>query len=140
MDGSWVADALQQARVARLGTVGVDGVVRLAPICFAIVDGWVVGAVDHKPKRTGELRRLNDMETANLATVLVDYYDDDWSQLWWIRIRGRAEVHRNREGEAEAALAALAAKYPQYRKRPTQGAVYRIAMDDVRSWRPNSGS
>ena len=141
MDDSWVADALQQARVARLGTVGVDGMVRLVPICFAIVDGWVVSAVDHKPKRTGELRRLDDMETANLATVLVDYYyDDDWSQLWWIRIRGRAEVHRHREGEAEAALAALAVKYRQYRERPPEGAVYRIAMDEVRSWRPNCGS
>jgi hypothetical protein len=57
----WVADALRQARVARLGTVGVDGAVRLVPICFAVVDDWLVSAVDHKPKRTGQLRRLDDM-------------------------------------------------------------------------------
>jgi PPOX class probable F420-dependent enzyme len=136
MDQAWVADALQQARVARLATVGVDGAVRLVPICFAVVDGWVASAVDHKPKRTGQLRRLGDMETAGSATVLVDHYDDDWSRLWWVRIRGRAVVHRERDDRSVAVLAALVAKYVQYRERPPTGAVYRIAMDEVRSWRP----
>jgi len=136
----WIADALQQARVARLATVGVDNAVRLVPICFAIVDGWVASAVDNKPKRTGQLRRLDDMETAGTATVLVDHYDDDWSRLWWVRIRGRAVVHRERDDAALVVLGALAAKYAQYRERPPAGAVYRIAMDEVRSWRPPDDS
>lgn len=136
MDESWVAGALQQARVARLATVGLDGAVRLVPICFAVVDGWVVSAVDHKPKRTGQLRRLDDMEAVGSATVLVDHYEDDWSRLWWIRIRGRTMVHRDRDDEAVAALAALEVKYPQYREHPPAGPVYRIAMDELRSWRP----
>jgi PPOX class probable F420-dependent enzyme len=110
--------------------------VRLVPICFALVDGWLASAVDHKPKRTGQLRRLDDMEREGSATVLVDHYEEDWSQLWWVRIRGRAVVHRDRDDEAVAVLAALAAKYSQYRERPPAGAVYRIAMDEVRSWRP----
>jgi len=137
---SWVADALQTARVARLGTAGVDGAVRLVPICFAVVDDWVVGAVDHKPKRTGQLRRLDDMEATGSATVLVDHFEEDWSRLWWVRIRGRAVVHRERDDVAVAALAALTAKYAQYRERPPEGAVYRIAMDEVRSWRPSGNS
>ena len=70
--------------------------------------------------------------------MLVDYYDDDWSKLWWIRIRGRAEVYRHGEGEAAAVLAALAAKYHRSRARPPEGAAYRIAMDEVRSWRPTT--
>ncbi len=118
MDESWVADALHQARVARLATVGLDRAVRLVPICFAVVDGWVASAVDHKPKRTGQLRRLDDMETAGTATVLVDHYDDEWSRLWWVRIRGRAVVHRERDDAALAVLAALAAKYSQSASRP----------------------
>jgi hypothetical protein len=24
--------------------------------------------------------------------VLIDYYDDDWTALWWVRITGRASV------------------------------------------------
>ncbi len=134
----WIDDALLHAQVARLATVALDGALRLVPICFAVVDGWVVGAVDHKPKRTGQLRRLDDMAAAGTATVLVDHYDDDWSRLWWVRIRGRAVVHRERDQEALAALAALTLKYSQYRARPPAGAVYRIAMDEIRSWRPAS--
>jgi PPOX class probable F420-dependent enzyme len=135
VDTSWIADALQQAPVARLGTLGSDGAVRLVPICFAIVDGWLAGVVDDKPKRTTELRRLDDLEATRTATVLVDHYEDDWTRLWWVRIRGRAVVHRRRDDDALAALAALTAKYPQYRRDPPTGAVYRIAMDEVRCWR-----
>ena len=129
----WVADALRAARVARLGTIGAGGELRLVPICFAVVDGWIVSAVDHKPKRTTHLQRLDDMAATGVATVLVDHYDDeDWSRLWWVRIRGRTVVHDTGEPEA---VAALVAKYAQYRERPPPGAVYRIAMDEVRSWR-----
>ena len=37
--------------------------------------------------------------------------------------------------KALVALAALAAKYPQYVERPPAGAVWRVAMDEVRWWR-----
>jgi PPOX class probable F420-dependent enzyme len=135
----WVAEALRDARVARLGTVGADGAVRLVPICFAVVDDHVVSAVDHKPKRTGQLRRLDDIEASGTATVLVDHYDDDWTRLWWVRIRGAASVHDPGDPAAEPALAALAAKYTQYRDQPPSGAVYRIAIDEIRSWRYTPG-
>jgi PPOX class probable F420-dependent enzyme len=131
----WVAAALEQARVGRLGTVDADGAVRLVPICFAVVDGWLASAVDHKPKRTGQLRRLDDMAATGQATVLVDHYADDWSTLWWVRVRGRAVVHDDGPDRARA-LAALGAKYEQYREHPPTGSVWRVAMDEVRWWRP----
>jgi PPOX class probable F420-dependent enzyme len=134
----WAAAALGSARVARLGTADADGGVRLVPICFAVVDGWLAGAVDHKPKRTGQLRRLDDMRASGQATVLVDHYDDDWSLLWWVRVRGRAEVHEPGDAPAVAAVRALADKYTQYREHPPTGAVYRIAPDEVRWWRPTA--
>jgi PPOX class probable F420-dependent enzyme len=133
----WVEEALRDGRVARLATVGSDGAVRLVPICFAVVAGHVVGAVDHKPKRTGRLRRLDDMVATGSATVLVDHYDDeDWTRLWWVRIRGRATVHDPGDPAADDAITALVAKYPQYRDRRPAGSVYRIGIDEVRSWRP----
>lgn len=135
VERSWVADALSRSRVARLGTVDAQGAVRLVPICFVVVDGWVAGAVDHKPKRSGQLRRLDDIEATGQATVLVDHYDEDWSQLWWLRIRGRAVVHRERDDVTIAVVAALGAKYSQYAECPPAGAIYRIALDEVRSWR-----
>jgi PPOX class probable F420-dependent enzyme len=131
----WVAAALSNARVGRLGTVDGDGAVRLVPVCFAVIGEWLVSAVDHKPKRTGQLRRLDDMRAAGRATVLVDHYDDDWTQLWWVRVRGRAEVHVDGP-DRDDALVALRAKYAQYREHPPSGAVWRVAMDEVRWWRP----
>jgi PPOX class probable F420-dependent enzyme len=133
---AWVGAALRDARVARLGTTDGDGAVRLVPVCFAVVDGWLASAVDHKPKRTGQLRRLDDMRGAGRATVLVDHYDDDdWSQLWWVRVRGRAEVHEDGPVWVDA-VAALQAKYVQYREHRPTGAVWRVAMDELRWWRP----
>jgi PPOX class probable F420-dependent enzyme len=131
----WIAEALRDSRVARLGTLGADGAVRLVPICFAVVDDHVVSAVDHKPKRTGQLRRLDDMVASGTATVLLDHYDDDWTQLWWVRVRGRATVHVPGDRAADPALAALAAKYAQYRERPPTGSVYEVAIEEIRSWR-----
>ena len=132
----WVARALEQARVARLGTVDDAGGVRLVPVCFAAVDGWLVSAVDHKPKRTGQLRRLDDMVRTGSAALLIDHYDDDdWTQLWWVRVSGRAVVHEPGDPASIDALDALAAKYRQYRDHRPAGSVYRVAMDDVRWWR-----
>jgi len=109
--------------------------VRLVPVCFALVDGWVVSAVDHKPKRTGQLRRLDDMRAVGQATVLIDHYEDDWSRLWWVRVRGRAEVVAGAAPARRTALDALGAKYEQYREHPPSGAVWRVALDEVRWWR-----
>ena len=131
----WVVRALAEARVARLGTVDEAGGVRLVPICFATVDGWLVSAVDHKPKRTGQLRRLDDMVRGGSATLLIDHYDDDWTQLWWVRVSGRAVVHEPGDPATSDALDALAVKYDQYRDRRPDGSVYRIAMDELRWWR-----
>ena len=133
----WVADALRAARVARLGTTDEDGAVRLVPVCFAVVDGWLASVVDHKPKRTGQLRRLDDMRVTGRATVLVDHYDEDWSQLWWVRVRGRAEVLDAADVARPSALDALAAKYAQYAANPPSGAVWRVALDELRWWRGN---
>jgi PPOX class probable F420-dependent enzyme len=134
---AWVSAALTDARVARLGTVDAGGAVRLVPVCLAVVDGWIVGAVDHKPKRTGQLGRLDDIQTTGAATVLVDHYAEDWSQLWWVRVRGRAEVLSSGEDREDrgAALDALVAKYEQYRARRPEGSVWRIAIDELRWWR-----
>ena len=131
---SWVAPALAAAPVARLATTAADGTVHLVPFCFAVVGDRLVSAVDHKPKRTGQLRRLDDMRASGSATVLIDQYDEDWSQLWWIRVRGSAEV-LTAGVERDTALDALVAKYAQYREQRPAGAVWRVAIDELRWWR-----
>jgi PPOX class probable F420-dependent enzyme len=130
-----MAAALASAPVARLATTGTGGAVHLVPICFAIVDDHLVSAVDHKPKRTTRLQRLVDIEATGTAAVLVDRYDDDWSQLWWIRISGPAAVEPAGSERDGAARAALVAKYTQYASRAPTGPVYGVQLAAVTAWR-----
>ncbi|MEW1952545.1 TIGR03668 family PPOX class F420-dependent oxidoreductase [Terrabacter sp. NPDC080008] len=128
------------ARVARLATVRPDGRPHLVPVVFAVVrdardDGDVVwSAVDDKPKSTRALQRLANVEAHPDVTLLVDHYDDDWSRLWWVRADGTASVVHAGEPGSEEALAALAAKYPQYADRPPAGPFLRVAVTRWTRW------
>ena len=66
-------------------------------------------------------------------TVLVDHYEDDWSRLWWVSLRGRARVLDAGE-EAERALGLLADKYEQYRREPPGRPVLAVDILEWRSW------
>jgi PPOX class probable F420-dependent enzyme len=119
--------------VARLATIDPDGRPHLVPIVFALEGDTLYTAVDWKPKRSTVLRRIENARARPDVTILVDHYDDDWSQLWWIRLRGRARVLDAGE-ERERALALLADKYEQYRARPPGGPVLAVDVIDVYSW------
>src|ERR671935_185543 len=90
-------------------------------------------AVDRKRKRSSTLRRIENARVRPDVTILVDHYEDDWSRLWWIRLRGRARVLDDGD-EREHALALLAEKYPQYRAEPPDGPVLAVDVTEVRDW------
>jgi PPOX class probable F420-dependent enzyme len=120
------------ARVARLATHNPAGVIDVVPITFALVDErTIVTAIDHKPKRTTRLQRLDNIRANPSVTVLVDHYDDDWSTLWWVRMRGSASIEEQPE---PSLLAPLVAKYPQYEKFPPDGPVIVVTIDDATGW------
>jgi PPOX class probable F420-dependent enzyme len=121
------------ARVAGLATIDPDGRPHLVPIVFALEGDTLYTAVDWKPKRSHTLRRIENARARPDVTILVDHYDDDWSQLWWIRLRGRGRV-LDAGAERERALALLADKYEQYRTRPPDGPVLAVDVIDVYSW------
>jgi PPOX class probable F420-dependent enzyme len=126
------------ARIARLATTDPDGRPHLVPIVFAVDGETLYSAVDRKPKRSKTLRRIENARVRPGVTVLVDRYEEDWSRLWWIRLRGRARV-LDEGAERERALRLLMAKYPQYRAEPPDGAVLAIDVTDTRVW-PERGS
>jgi PPOX class probable F420-dependent enzyme len=125
------------ARVARLATRNPSGAIDVVPITFALLDDMtIVTAVDHKPKRTTRLQRLENIRTDPNVTVLVDHYDDDWSSLWWVRFRGIASLDEQADRQS---LAALVAKYPQYQDVVPSGPLIRVAITDIRSWSARTG-
>ncbi len=104
------------ARVARLATVDAEGRPHIVPIVFALARETIYSVIDAKPKRTTELRRLENIRSNPWVSVLVDHYDDaDWSALWWVRADGAARVLDLAEPEARAALELLADRHPQQR-------------------------
>jgi PPOX class probable F420-dependent enzyme len=118
------------ARVARLATAGADGRPHVVPICFAVDGDTLWFAVDQKPKRTRALRRLRNIEANPWVEVAVDHYEEDWTRLWWVRLRGRAQVVER----DERALDLLAAKYEQYRREPPAGPFVRVAIETRGAW------
>jgi PPOX class probable F420-dependent enzyme len=120
------------ARVARLATLNRTGAIDLVPFTFAVLDEHtIVSAVDHKPKRTQQLRRLDNIRAHPAVTVLADHYEEDWAALWWVRARGDALVL---DQPSDAHLDALAAKYEQYRSQPPAGAAIVITVTELTGW------
>lgn len=122
--------------MARLATHNPSGTIDLVPITFALVDDTIVTAVDHKPKRTTRLQRLENIRQNPDVTVLVDHYDDDWRTLWWARLRGRAEVH---DVASEGVLAALSTKYAPYRGHPPAGPTIVVHVTEIATWAARGG-
>jgi len=119
------------ARVARLATVDGAGRPHVVPFCFVLDGDTIYSAVDHKPKTTTALKRLDNVRSQPHVSVLVDHYDDDdWSQLWWIRMDGTGRV-LDGGSERDRALSELIDKYGQYREHVPMGPVLAI---DIARW------
>jgi PPOX class probable F420-dependent enzyme len=122
------------APVARLATADAAARPHLVPITFALAGDTIYSVIDDKPKRTRALRRLANIAANPLVAVLADHYEADWDALWWVRADGRARTFEIGEPEAEAALAALAARYPRYRELPPGGPLVAIDVERWSGW------
>jgi PPOX class probable F420-dependent enzyme len=123
-----------QAKIARLATADASGCPHLVPMVFVLANDTIYSAVDAKPKRSTSLRRLANSAANPRVTVLVDYYDDDWTTLWWVRADGNGRVLNASEPEAHDAIKRLMARYPPYRAQPPRGPVVAIHVTRWSSW------
>lgn len=121
--------------VARLATVQPDGAPHLVPVVFALVGDVVYTAVDGKPKRTRQLQRLANLRHEPRCALLVDRYDDDWEQLWWVRADGEALVV-DEPGPAHPGILALIDRYRQYRAQPPPGPLVAVTVTRWSGWSP----
>ena len=117
------------ASVAHLATVDRAGRPHVVPICFVLEGSTLYTAVDEKPKRTRRLKRLENIEANPQVEIVIDHYEEDWSKLWWVRLRGSARIV-----EDPRAMALLAEKYPQYREQPPAGPVIAVEIVERSEW------
>jgi PPOX class probable F420-dependent enzyme len=133
MEAGEMRERVAEARIGRLATINADGRPHLVPLCFALDGDVLYSAVDEKPKRSKRLKRLENIRNRPEVAVIVDHYDEDWTQLWWVRLDGTARV-LDTGSEREHALALLRSKYEQYRVQPPTGPVIVVRIERWRGW------
>jgi PPOX class probable F420-dependent enzyme len=127
-------DLLADARRATLATIAADGRSRLVPICFVLTEDVIWTPIDEKRKSVDDPRRLarvRDISRDPRVTLLVDRWSEEWADLAWLRIEGRAELVASVDGVVQA----LRARYPQYANHDLEHRpMLRIAIERATSW------
>ncbi|WP_325053035.1 TIGR03668 family PPOX class F420-dependent oxidoreductase [Thermomonospora amylolytica] len=121
---------LGSVRVVRVATVDGEGRPHLVVATFAVEGDRIHMAVDHKPKRSRELKRVRNIRGNPRVSVLADHYEEDWGRLWWVRADGEARVVEE-PGELGRSVDLLVERYPQYRGRRPEGPAIVV---EVRRW------
>ena len=126
---------LDRSRVGHLATADVRAMPHVVPVCFAVIDDALYITIDRKPKGNPRaLKRLRNIAANPAAAFVADRYDEDWTRLGWVMIRGRAETLES-GAEHEHAQELLRARYPQYRTMPIGDLpVIAIRIERVSIW------
>ena len=133
MDTADIRRRIATARVARLATSGADMRPHIVPICFALDEQTLYFAIDAKPKRTTNLKRLRNIAANPVVSILIDHYEEDWDRIWWVRLDGRARVV-TAVADAARALHLLEQRYAQYRAARPGGPVVAVAIEAMTGW------
>ena len=123
-------------RVARLATADANGAPHVVPVCYALLGGNLYVTIDEKPKRSDvrAMKRLRNIAENPRVAVVIDRYDEDWSRLAWVMLRGRAEI-LGAGDEHDRAQAGLRKRYPQYRAMRLEPLpVIALRIDRVNAW------
>jgi PPOX class probable F420-dependent enzyme len=126
---------LAAQRVARLATADTGGRPHVVPICYALIRDKVYFTIDEKPKKKPTaLKRLANLRANPQAALVVDRYDEDWSKLGWVMLRGAAEILESGP-EHDRAQATLRERYPQLRAMRIEDLpVIAVRIDHASSW------
>jgi PPOX class probable F420-dependent enzyme len=121
--------------VARLATADAAGRPHVVPICYALIRDEVYFTIDEKPKKKPTaLKRLANLRANPFAALVVDRYDEDWSRLGWVMVRGSAKILAS-GAEHDQAQAALRARYPQLAAMRIEGLpVVAVRIEHASSW------
>jgi PPOX class probable F420-dependent enzyme len=126
-------DMFASSQVAQLATANADGIPHLVPIVFAVSHDVIYTAVDAKRKSSRRLRRMANIEVNPAVSLIVDHYDEDWSQLWWVRADGTAAIHYSGE-EMATGYFELRRKYVQYQRIALDGPVIAVTVARWSGW------
>ena len=129
---------LESARVAHLATADQYARPHVVPIVFVWREPRLYFPLDRKPKRDDDwhmLRRVRNIETNGRASIVVDHYAEDWSQLAWVLLDGVATILET-GAERDEVASWLVEKYAQYGGGKLDGRpVVRVTVERAVAWR-----
>jgi PPOX class probable F420-dependent enzyme len=126
-------------RAGRLATSDAEGHPTAVPVCYAFDGKHFFIALDEKPKSVEprQLKRVRNIEARHEASLLIDQYTDDWSQLGYVLIYGLAEILPPEHELHAQALPLLRVRYAQYRTMALETfPVIVITPGRISSWGP----
>jgi PPOX class probable F420-dependent enzyme len=129
-------ELLTSARVGHLATADENSRPHVIPVCFSTDGRYIYSVLDQKPKRTAltRLRRVKNILANPQAALLVDHYEEEWGNLWYVMVSGRADLVMEGQEQTDA-VALLREKYQQYRDMDIAlNPVIKITPDNIVSW------
>ena len=110
---------LRSARTGHLATADANGQPHVIPVCYAFDGETIYSVLDAKPKTTPlrNLRRVRNILANPLVSLVVDHYQEDWTQLQYVMVTGEAsllEPGLESGDEWARSIAMLREKYEQY--------------------------
>src|ERR1700722_14788063 len=84
---------VETRRVGHLATADRSGAPFLTPVCFVLDGDTLYITIDEKPKRrVAPLKRGRNILETPKAAFIADRYDEDWTRLGWVMLRGSADI------------------------------------------------
>ena len=114
-----------------MSTIDADDSIHGVPVVFAAVGGEIVSPIDHKPKTGQTLARVKNLRRDDRVTLLLDRWDEDWTNLAWLMVRGRGVIDEDPSAEL---VGAIQARYPQYADVLVADALIRIRPARLSWW------
>ena len=115
-------ELLHYSKIARLATVDPDNnQPYVVPVVFAFDGNNIFIPIDDKPKKTSnskQLKRVKNIQKNPNISFLIDTYDDeDWNNLSYLMIQGKARIVNmvNDTDIIKKAHLLLSEKYHQYK-------------------------
>lgn len=119
-----ILETLNNSKIARLATVDPENnQPYVVPVVFVFNGTNIFIPIDDKPKKTvnsNQLKRVKNIQKNPNISFLIDTYDDeDWNNLSYLMIQGKARIVVNRLKDIDTIKTAhslLSEKYFQYKK------------------------
>jgi PPOX class probable F420-dependent enzyme len=134
---------ITSARIEHLATASCNLQPYVTPVVFILQENNIFIPLDDKPKTISvkELKRVKNIEENPKVLFLVDHYEEDWTNLWFVMIIGTATLvemnERTEKSRKEISKihTKFLKKYSQYNKISVGNFYIRIKIDKTKYWK-----